>query len=336
MMIKSNLKFILFVFCADVLVSCSNDYYKKPAPKPVDYTVIQKSPLFNKKNISFSLDSLNNELFIKLTIKELKDFPFPINKQYNDTLTKTAFTFNMYFNNKIIQSDYHLLKNTFKYLHDSSSTARNLSFSTDTVDLKGTNELRVKIPFYAFHELKKGKQTVELTMSQTLFTDDKSIMNKDSAYHTVHLYAGKSLLNTRVKFNIVIPTIFKNIVYGQGLILKNDATFSPASMDVTLFKSSYPDIYWTIFYPKNEFYVQTPYETSTDRYIAHDTFNLYHYYQNDSIGFGVYDHDNLSRDDGMGYWWGSLNELTKTPIKRIAFGNIKSFDIKVKEIGVVN
>ena len=334
---KTKLKILFILSFAIYLNSCLNRTYKEEnIPKPIKYSVLQKSAYFNRKNISFSIDSVGYNLFIKLTINGLKDIPFPINQQYNDTLFKTAFTFDFYCDNKIIVSDYRVLKNTFCYFRDTSANAKNLSISTDTVDLRNSNELQIQIPFYAFHNLKRGKQSIELTMSQTVFTDEKTIEKPNSYREYIHLYATKPLFNSRVKFDLIVPAIYKSIIYGQGLELKNDSTFSPAGMDNTLWKSSYPYIYWTIFYPENKFYAQTPYEGSTDKYVAHDTFNLYHYYITDSVGFGVYDHDNLSRDDGLGYWWGSLNNLEKTEYRRLKFGNVHHFDLKVKDAGMVN
>ena len=111
---KSQIFYLVLIFIC--LYSCSSELpqHKHEQPKPVAYTVLQKSPLFNKNNISFSLDSIDNDLYITLSIKKLKNFPFPVNTQYKDTLYKTAFTFTVYCNNKIIQSDYRLLKNSFR------------------------------------------------------------------------------------------------------------------------------------------------------------------------------------------------------------------------------
>lgn len=334
---KTKLKYIFFYFSALFLNSCENGgYNKKKVPKPVKYSVEQKSAFFNAKNISFSIDSLDNKVYIKLTINELTNFPFPVNKKYKDTLFKTAFNFTFYSNNKIIISDYPVLKNSFRFFKDTLPSAANLSVSTDTVDLRESNTLWIPIPMFTFHNLKRGKQPIELTMSQTVFTDIACIVNPDSSLAYIHLYETKSLLNARVKFEIDVPPIYKSALYGLGLELKNDSTFSPAGMDNTIWNSSYPDLYWTIIYPKNELYAQTPFEPSTDKYTARDTFNLYHYYSNDSIGFGVYDHDYLSRDHGLGTWWGSLNNLKKTEYKRLKFGNVHHFDLKVKDGGIVN
>ncbi|MGZ4057028.1 MAG: hypothetical protein ACXVPU_07000 [Bacteroidia bacterium] len=331
-------KIISLFILASTIYACRNTrtYDKVSLPQPIKYSVLQKSPVFNEKNISFSIDSMNNVLLISLKIDALKNCPFPINKLYNDTLSKTAFNFDFYYNNKIIQTDYRKIKNTLHWFNDTTATALNLSLSTDTIDLKTSNTVYLSIPFYAFHNLKKGTQTIELRMSQNVFTvEAQKIKNKDS-YDYVHLYETKPILNAKLRFNINLPPIYKTIIYGLGITLQNDSAWSPAGMDNTLWNSSYPDIYWTIFFPKNEFYAQTPYEKSTAEYVGHDTFNLYHYNLNDSIGFGVYDHDFLSSDDGMGFWYGSLKDLTNHEYKRLKFDHIHIFDLKVKQAGVIN
>lgn len=335
---KSVIRFALVITTLIIIHSCSrnNDRDKPHLPQPVAYTVIQKSAFFNKKNMSFSIDSLNNTLFIHLTINQIKDLPFPVNSTHNDTLTNTAFHFDLYSNGKLISSDYCSLKNTLSWRNDSSQTSHELSLLSDTINLMSSNNLTIEIPFYAFHNLKKGRQNIELNMWQDIFTGQVQTVNKEGSPVSHYLSAKQSLLNAKVKFEIELPAIYESMIYGQGLKLKNDSTFSPAGMDNTLWNSSYPDIYWSVFYPDNKFYAQTPYETSTDEYVAHDTFRLYHYYQNDSIGFGVYDHDNLSRDDGLGFWYGSLNGLSGHPVTRIGFGNVKTFDVIIEKKGVIN
>lgn len=322
---------ICLLFCA-----CVHPFVDEQQPKPVDYSVVSKSIFFNTNNITFSIDTAHSTLFVKFKLSSLKNFPFPIVTKYKDTLTRTAFNFEFYSNNKVILSDYRIFKNTFRYYHDTLPTARDLKVSTDTINLKNDNELEFKIPFWAFHNLKKGKQTIEMAMWQTTFTDEKRLIKSDSNSYYIHLLQVRPMINARVKFDLNIPAIYKSVVIGKGLILQNDKDWSPVGMDNTIWKSSLPDIYWTIVYPQNQYYVQTPYEPSTDRYMAHDTFSLYHYLNADSVGFNVFDHDNLSRDDWMGSWWGSINELEKKEIKRLKFDHIRQFDVSVKAMGVIN
>ncbi|MDQ3046806.1 MAG: hypothetical protein M3R27_04595 [Bacteroidota bacterium] len=328
---------IVVVSTALLFSGClSSGTAKRKGLEPVPYAVKERSNLFNEKNIAFSIDSLDKQLYIKLTIKSLKNFPFPVNTKYKDTLCKTAFRFDFYNNNKDIPSEYPALLNTMEWQQDTTERAGFLSISTDTIDLRTTNELKVRIPLYAFHALKSGKQTIELRMGQTVFTNEKRFLKSDGSSEFVHICECKELLNARVTFDINVPVIYKSMIYGEGLVLKNDSTFSAAGMDNTIWKSSYPDIYWTLFFPKDHYYAQTNFETSTDKYVGKDTFNLYHYSSNDTIGFGVYDHDNLSRDDGLGAWYGGLGGISKNKSRHLSFGNVAHFDFRIRQLGKIN
>jgi len=326
--------FLIYIFTAS---ACFSPFRKKPKlPKSVNYTVVSRTPLFNKKNTTLTIDTLNNLLLIKLTLNQMSDIPFPIDKKDKDTLNQTAFNFDFYTNGKIILSDYKKNKNTLRWQTDSSEKNNNLRFVSDTLYLTGSNEIYYEIPFHVFHNLKQGKQTIELRIWQNTFKGTgHEIKTADNRYNYCN-YATKCAFDARVKFDLIIPPIYKSSVYGFGLQLKNDSTFSPAGMDNTIWNSSYPDIYWTLYYPTNQFYAQTSYQKSTDVYTDSDTFDLYHYYLNDSIGIGVYDHDDLSRDDGLGYWTGPIDFLNREPRRRFSFGNVAWFDMKVGKAKVVN
>lgn len=334
------MKFILRIFiliCIFSICACySPNREKLKFPKAVDYTVVSRTPFFNKKNTSLTIDSLNNLLIIKLTLNAMRDLPFPIDMKDKDTLNQTAFNFDFYSNGKIILSDYKKYKNSLRWQTDSSETCNNLSFVSDTLYMTASNEIIYEIPFYVFHNLKQGNQTIELRIWQNTFKGYEI----DSIYKIKRIrhcnYANKSLFDTKIKFDIIVPPIYKSTVIGYGLQLKNDSTFSPVGMDNTIWNSSYPDIYWTLSYPYDRFYAQTDYEKSTDRYEGTDTFELYHYYLKDSIGIEVYDHDGLSRDDGMGYWVGSMDYLRREPRRRFSFGNIAWFDINIGKAKIVN
>lgn len=332
-----NLFLLLLLTCIVSISSCFSPFKEKPRlPKGVDYTVVSRTPLFNKKNTTLTIDTLNNLLIIKLILNPTRDFPFPIDLKDKDTLSQTAFNFDFYSNGKLILSDYKKNKTSLRWQTDSSETSKNLSFVSDTLYLSESNEINYEIPFHVFHNLKSGNQTIELRIWQNTFRGySRDSIFKNNKYSYCN-YTQKSLLDARVKFNINIPPIYKSTVYGFGLQLKNDSTFSPVGMDNTIWNSSYPDIYWTLFYPVDEFYSQTGYQKSTDRYTDSDTFELYHYYLNDSLSIGVYDHDDLSRDDGLGYWTGSMDFLRREPRRRFSFGNIKWFDIKIGKAKVVN
>lgn len=309
---------------------------KKITLQSVKYSVVEKTTAFTPENTTLTIDSMNNTLYVHFSIHRLKkDFPFPINRELNDTLTHTAFNFQFYCNGNPVLSDYSGLRNTLRFKKAVPNTE--LIINLDTIDIKRNQDLFFEMPLYAFHNLKKGKQTLELRIWQDVFTDRIEIKEKNNKYSYRNLIEQTKLFDTRIKFDITVPELYKAQVYGYGLVLKNDSTFSPLGMDNTLWKSSYPDIYWCIAYPQKIIYAQTDYETSTDRYAGLDTFTLYHYYKNDSIGFYVYDHDNLSRDDFLGSWWGGQIPLRTFPaVKEISFDNIQCFRVAIKEDGLVN
>jgi hypothetical protein len=335
-----NKKHFLFTaFILSVLCSCFRSHdAEKNSPLAVPYKTESRSALFNEHDFIFSLDSVNHTLSLRLSIGKLKKFAFPVNRLYKDTLTKTAFDFTFYFNGKVIASDYKSFHNP-GWDADSSGTPGMMSFSGDTVDLREPQDILLEIPFYAFHQLKKGKRSIVLKISQHMFTAQHTIEKHSSSgtYDSVfYLVDKKPLLSMGIRFDLDIPPVYESLIYGYGLALRNDSTFSPSGMDHTIWKSSLPDIYWMLYYPTGSFYAKTPYQASTAAYTGKDTFHLYHYYAEDSIGIGVFDYDNLSRDDGLGYWSGPIKKISVSNINRIRFGYVASFDVKAERKGMVN
>lgn len=330
--------FLRFLFLVTIIFSgCllpSSKKKKEELPQNLPYTVVSRSPHFNKKNITFKLDTVNHFLNVRLNLEKMKDLPFPVVEK--DTLRATAFHFDFYYKNQLLSSDYNIYQSAVQVRNHRIIDSTHLCFSGDTIYLSNSNELIFQIPFYAFHKLKQGKQTIELHMWQDTFRGDAY----DSIYNKVKTrycnYAQKIILEAKVQFEIDVPRIYKSTIIGYGLQLKNDSTFSPIGMDNTIWNSSYPDIYWTLSYPTGRFYAQTDYEKSTDKYEGSDTFDLYHYYLKDSIQIEVFDHDGLSRDDGMGYWIGPMDFLRREPRRRFSFGNIAWFDINIGQAKVVN
>ncbi|MBN8695476.1 MAG: hypothetical protein J0L87_03005 [Bacteroidetes bacterium] len=327
---------VALLFSIILLSSCIRERnYDIKTATPVPYAQISKTAAFNDQFASLTLDSINNVLLINLIIKNADKIPFPINDEYKDTLTHTAFNLEFLYNGQIIKSDYCSFKSTLRWTNDTTENKKDLRLTTDTIDLSGGSLFSFKLPYYAFHHIKSGKQKFTLKVYQTLFMDELRLKT-DSTYKYLKLYDPKQLFATEISFELNIPKIYKSRLYGYGLQLRNDSIFSPAGMDNTIWNSSYPDIYWSVFYPTDMIYAQTPYQKSTDRYEGNDTFILYHYYKNDSIGIGVYDHDNLSPDDGLGYKVVDLRSMERKYPKRLSFDAIKSMDLKLQQEGAVN
>lgn len=327
--------FLIFLFAISIIACNRNTYYEYIDPIPIGFKTLTKSSFFKDDYITLTVDSLDNTLYFSLSIKANNNIPYPINTTYKDTLTRTAFNFDFYYNNQLLTSDYKSINNTLRWKTDTTETKNKLCVISDTTDFEDGNSISFKMPLHAFHNLKSGKRNIRIKVYQTLFTDE-CYVKTDSTSRYQHLYADKKLFETEIEFDITVPKIYKSKLIGFGLELKNDSTFSPSGMDNTIWNSSYPDIYWAVFYPKTVLYAQTEYQKSTDRYEGKDTFTLYHYTPHDTVGIGVYDHDNLSRDDGLGYWTGSINYLERKLPRRISFDAIKWMDLKLIREGVVN
>jgi hypothetical protein len=331
-------KIISVIFVTLVFISCRSffrDTIREPETIPFKFT--GKTNLFNDSYFNLEMDSLNNYITIKLRGRnELQKFPFPKDKN-GKALTATAFSFVFFENKKPIESDnltkYRSKTNQYSYFGYTNWLTKNILYNTDTIDLSKGVFIEFKIPLFAFHKLKAGEHELEMRCSQNLFCSESKYQDSSSNYK--RNYAKTSLLAFSIKFKIKVPPIFKTTLYGLGIELRNDSVFSPAGMDNTIWNSSYPDVYWTISYPNEDFYCSSDYKKSTDFYDIKDTFCLYHYTPNDSIALGVWDHDNLSRDDYISYKKFSLNQFPQNKNYKFKFQNIKCFELRMmKEVAV--
>jgi hypothetical protein len=294
------------------------------------------------------VDTTDHKLRIRFEFTVPPDFPFPVVDSTNDTLTSTAFRFSFFSNGKpitldravVFPSDNEKYSGYYSWGKEIDSV---LSFSSDTGSLKKLYTYQAVIPFYAFQHLKAGKQKIEVKISQTRFCSeyDQSVMRWNETFHDTSWYyyknyADRPLISGTISFSIKVPPIYQTMLYGEGLMLRNDSVFTPAGMDNTIWNSSYPDIYWVVYSPGEMYYCRTDFERTTDTYTGQDTFALYHYCPNDSIGIGVYDHDWLSRDDWMGDWEGPLNEIRGDNTQALRFDYIQWFCINAKTTGVIN
>lgn len=289
------------------------------------------------------MDSLNNMLRICLVINKdaVDKFPFP-RFDHSDTLTGTCFRFSLLHNGKPLKGSGFKKSGHYNYWGYNQWMGDDLVFYSDSVDLKDAYRIPFFIPYYALHQLHRGPNELELKVEQETFfsahkfekvlTDSTGKKKTVEARHIVKA----PLLSGTFKFTIHMPQIFKTTIYGHGIELRNDSVYSPAGMDNTIWNSSYPDIYWTIDFPDNEFYCSSDYETSTDRYETKDTFFLYHYSPGDSICIGVWDHDNLSRDDYISWQRFSLSQFASNKLMELKFDNVKKMELKAVKEGWIN
>lgn len=325
-------------------ISCQGPFKKNEfsEPKPITFEFTKNTTPLSVPCFKLSIDSLNNYLIINLSpTRFINDFPFP--KDFGGhLLTSTCFSFTILRNGVPVTGE-NLPERENTYFGYNPWVKNNIGYLSDTIDLKSQTPLQFKIPFYAFNKLKHGTQELELQCAQSMFCSANEFkiikldtLRKDTNYRYVRHYASVPLISFRAKFKVNVPQIFKTTLYGYAIELRNDSVYSPAGMDNTIWKSSYPDVYWTVHYPKDEFYCSSDYQESTSLYDHRDTFQLFHYTPYDSITIGVWDHDNLSRDDYIAYHKFGLKQFPNNKIARLSFENIKRFDIKMVKGYAVN
>lgn len=327
--------FFIFAICFS-FVSCISDWDRKLDEKTIDTEVFGKTNMFNSKNVKLKIAEYKNIITITLDYKLPKHIQLPIDSFFGDTLIETRFFLKLFYNGKPLTISNNVIgyNSFFNSLIDTNIVV--LPF--DKQNIKPYYHSEIKIPMNLFHNLKVGKQIIE---GELFIKKFYGTHYDKKTKETTDLEIESDAIKGKVKFKIDIPEIYLTTIYGNGLELRNDDKFSPAGMDFS-FREGYPDIYWQIYYPAtSEGDFSFPYWRSIEArnatsYEDKDTVYLYHFSNNDKFKIGVYDRDDLSRDDFLGNWYGSLSELVSTNYKSLKFDNLKWFQIKIKNQGCRN
>lgn len=340
------MKRIYVLCCCFILTSC---YRYNPSEEiklsPVSLSYSESSEPFKQNQAILQIDTGSKFLYITLKCKLPKSTAFPIDKEHKDTLTETGFLFDLMADGQPVFSGFKTKGDQYGWgrFKAMENVAEAIQYKTDTINLLKEGSVSLEIPFYAFYKLKKGVHNFELKVTQTVFRSNHETeipcydsTFKHMSHRSIRHRANKSFINCKATFKLNIPALHHTELYANGIEIKNDSTFNPYSCDNTLWKSSLPDVYWAIFYPLNNYYSSSDYVSSTIAYTKQDTFSLYHYSLSDSVCFAVYDHDNLSRDDGLGFKDFCLNDIIKGKGVNATFYHVKSFSVKVDYKGISN
>lgn len=332
----------LYLILLGALLSC-NPFSKRKDKSSIVYEVVERSVDFKEEAFDLRIDSTRDYLYLTLDIDHNKLWKTPFPKSGNEELTGTSFVFKLTCDGKEITSPElkhscgdHGYFGYNKWLKDE------FKLESDTINLRTPNSVGFKIPFYLFHNIKAGRHDFEITCFQNMFCSPyknyKELVNElgDTVQIDFRNRVKATLFSFKAKFKLNVPPIFKTIIYGYGIELRNDSVYSPAGMDNTIWNSSYPDVYWTIHFPGNDQYCSSDYKKSTAFYDLQDTFYLYHYTPYDSVSIGVWDHDNLSRDDYISYLPLSLKQFPNNKRMKFGYENLKSIEIKFDRQGYVN
>jgi hypothetical protein len=319
-----------------LLFGCVGEWDRKLDEKPIDTELLGNTSFFTTKNVRFKINEYQKILTISLDYKISKEMKLPVDSFYGDTLTETRFFLKLFCDGKPVQIDPKVMG--YKGFSVTSSDTNHVIIPFKKQSILPVYHDEIQLPLNVFHTLKAGKHHFEGELFITTFygshydTTSKESTELEMPFHNI---------NGKVKFIMDIPEIYLTTLYGDGLVLRNDETFSPVGMDFS-FRLGYPDIYWEIYYPANgESDFTYPYwrsheATYATEYLDKDTVLFYHFSPNDKFKIGVYDRDDLSGDDFLGDWFGPVKEIVSDSLKTLRFDNLKWFKIKAKQQGCIN
>jgi hypothetical protein len=319
-----------------MLSGCIGDWDRKLDEKKIDTQIAGNSSVFSTKNVRLNIREYKQILYITLDYKVPKNFSFPVDSFYGDTLTETRFFLQLKCNGTPVVID----ERVAGYSGFSGTVADTNCFIIpfNKRSLRTTYHDEIQLPLTVFHTLKKGKQRFEGELfAKTFYGTHYDTTTSQS--ETIEMPC--NIIHGQIKFILDIPEIYLTTLYGYGLELRNDETFSPRGMDFS-FREGYPDVYWEIYSPAySEDDFSSPYwrsheATFSTGYHEFDTIYLYHFSPTDCFKIGVYDRDDLSRNDFLGNWYGSIKEFETDSSKTIKFDNLAWFRMKAVQKGCIN
>jgi len=300
---------LVFIF---IFTSCNLiEYFDSES-----YTVriVKSSELFGKFG-DLSVSSYNKVLTIKIK-NNLPERYFP-ESSTGEKMTGTRFYIAFFPDINICHS-----VNDNPYL----VSGKKYAFKTGIHYLANDKYYKVEVPFYDLFYFPHGKHKIYFKIFQKNFFYEGDDEQKDT-----------SLIWAIAETEIEIPEIYKTTLCTDSIVLRNDDSFSPAGMDFS-FRLGYPDIYWKLVYYANKDDKDFPQvfrsgeATYSVLYPYSDTVSFLHYSQLNKINISVWDRDDMSADDFIGKWNGSVDELVTDKdksYKELKFDNITKFKIKV-------
>lgn len=339
---------LLFNSCVDNNYHEQNDEKSqeeimKEMYKNVTVPLTETGSVMAKKQISFASVNLDEmQIKFEFNIKAFEKNEIPVSATKQDTFSESIFFVEYYFNNQPIKVDPEMLENfyafnsTYKLMSDSS-----LKFKSDPIKLKYQNKTSISIPIYLLKNYKADETgAITIKVWQDYFLANEKMITQKIMNVPVNKYVRdtlhKTLISAEYNFAFTMPVVYKSEIICDSIILQNDKNWSPAGSDNTLWKSTYPDIYFSIANLYGQRESSSVVEHSTDTFTYGDSLSLYHYKTNESFYIDVWDHDNLSKDDLLGEWEGSLAKFENNKTYVLKFGHIAKFYFRKRTLGKLN
>ncbi len=216
-----------------------------------------------------------------------------------------------------------------------------LNDSTGVFLLKYSNTqnypVRITVPLFVFRRLPANKiYEIKVHVWQNYFLCDRQhpTNNDRPKYYPDTL--NMKLIDNIYSISFKMPDVLRSDIICDSIVLQNDEKWSPSGSDHTLFKSSYPDIFYSLEdysgFQQNTSHI----EKSTDKFDKGDTLTLFRYKKHEPFYFNVYDYDNLSNNDLLGDTVFDPESLKTNTTLKLKFGHVARCYVKLKNYGKIN
>ncbi len=340
-------KLLFFVILLQGLFSCNAPLVKEASEKTDTKLFLPyRDSMIVVKTNSLNPWSGNLLMGVNAAIKNMKivfDFDLAeaykelynlsVKNNFDDIELNFEFTFN---GEKVIKELQEIKK-------EKNSGTMYSSFDDSTgvffekIYLQGNRPVRIIIPLYILRRFKANtKILVNVRIWQDYFLCDKksTLANGTQKYFVDTLV--KKLIDNSYSFSLSVPPINMSEIICDSIVLQNDKDWNPAGSDNTIFKSSYPDIFYSIIDYSNFEQSSSHIEKSTSKFTQGDTLLFYYYKKNEPFYLEVRDFDFLSRNDLLGDTVLNQELMPENKTLILKFRHVNCFYLRKKTRGKIN
>ena len=328
----------LFIFITGsiiLLTGCISEWDKMLDTDYLDYEIQANTDMVKPDNLDIEIGTYRKKLSVLFDLDLPRDFQFPIDSSGRHKLCSTDFNIEFYDNGKPIKTSFEL------HEHSSNQTPEMhvLKIETSPRNLLKDPKYEIEIPLLALHEVKSGMHEIEMRIWQDYLYIPPFYSNTESIEFQE---MDTTLIDFTVKFQVEIPEIQQIMICSDTIKLQDDEEWSPQNMDFS-FRKGYPDIYWSIYSPATgdedykHLYFSSEVMDYSYQYTRQDTVRFFHFEEPENLIITVSDYDTFNKDDFIGNWFGSFNELmSNDEYKVLSFDHVSSFRIKAVNKGIYN
>ncbi len=277
------------------------------------------------------------KVIFQLNLDNIKPEAYPFDsKKY----TSTDLQYSLLFNEENLLPEFLNYKGNSKSgaLYSSLNDSSGVFFETRS--LSYNSAIKLIVPVYFMKKFKAGTDVkVKVRVWQDYFISEKSYdqnPGKSVSMSDTRDTLRKKLIDNVYSFSFKMPTVFKTEIICDSFALQNNEKWSPGGSDNTLFKSSYPDLFYLLedyaYFDQASSHI----EKSTAKFEMGDTVALYRYKLHEPFKLKVYDYDYLSKNDVLGDTLLDPESISDNNTTVLAFRHVERFYLRKKNYGKIN